>query len=59
LLEPVKSRGGLARGSADPYGAYDIPGDYSPSGSRIVLLRNNDPSAETGALFMVNTGSKS
>ena len=45
---------GLARVTANPYGAHDIPGDYSPGGSRIVFLRNNDPGTETGALFVVN-----
>ncbi len=45
---------GLARVTANPYGAHDIPGDYSPGGSRIVFLRNNDPDTETGALFVVN-----
>ena len=47
--------GGLVRVTANPYGAHDIPGDYSPGGSTIVFLRNNDPSTETGALFVVNT----
>ena len=46
---------GLVRVTANPYGAHDIPGDYSPGGSRIVFLRNNDPSTETGALYVVNT----
>ena len=47
--------GGLVRVTANPYGAHDIPGDYSPGGRTIVFLRNNDPSTETGALFVVNT----
>lgn len=45
---------GLARVTANPYGAHDIPGDFSPGDSRIVFLRNNDPGTETGALFVVN-----
>jgi Tol biopolymer transport system component len=47
--------GGLVRVTANPYGAHDIPGDYSPGGSKIVFLRNTDPNKETGALFVVNT----
>jgi Tol biopolymer transport system component len=47
--------GGLVRVTANPYGAHDIPGDYSPSGSEIVFLRNTDPNSETGALFVVGT----
>jgi Tol biopolymer transport system component len=47
--------GGLVRVTANPFGAHDIPGDYSPDGMRIVFLRDNDPNTETGALFVVNT----
>jgi Tol biopolymer transport system component len=47
--------GGLVRVTANPYGAHDIPGDYSPGGGKIVFLRNTNPNSETGALFVVNT----
>jgi Tol biopolymer transport system component len=47
--------GGLVRVTANPFGAHDVPGDYSPDGRRIVFLRDNDPNTETGALFVVNT----
>ncbi|HEV2258951.1 MAG TPA: hypothetical protein VGS06_38030 [Streptosporangiaceae bacterium] len=47
--------GGLARVTANPYGAHDIPGDYSPDGSKIVFLRNTNPNSEIGTLFVVNT----
>lgn len=47
--------GGLVRVTANPFGAHDVPGDYSPDGTRIVFLRDNDPNTETGALFVVNT----
>jgi hypothetical protein len=45
----------LARVTANPCGAHGIPADHSPSGSRIISLRNNDPSTDAGALFVVNT----
>jgi Tol biopolymer transport system component len=44
---------GLVRVTANPYGDHDIPGDYSPNGSRIVFLRVN-PLRQLGALFAVN-----
>jgi Tol biopolymer transport system component len=47
--------GGLARVTANPSGAHDAMGDYSPDGSRITFLRSNDPNSGTGALFVVNT----
>jgi Tol biopolymer transport system component len=46
--------GGLVRVTANPYGAHDVPGDYSPGGSKIVFLRITDPNSETGTLFVVN-----
>jgi TolB protein len=49
----------LVQVTANPYDAHDIPGDYSPDGTRIVFLRNNDPRHDpdnrTGALFVVKT----
>ena len=47
--------GGLVRVTANPFGAHDIPGDYSPDGRRIVFLRDNNANTDTGALFVVNT----
>jgi TolB protein len=59
LHRALLRRRGLIRVTANPYGAHDIPGDYSPEGGKIVFLRNNDPlqdpNSETGALFVVNT----
>lgn len=46
---------GLVRVTANPFGVHDIPGDYSPDGRKIVFLRDNNASTETGALFVVNT----
>jgi Tol biopolymer transport system component len=45
--------GGLVRVTANPYGGHDIPGDYSPDGTRIVFGREN-PSVQQFALFVVN-----
>ncbi len=45
--------GGLMRVTANPYGGHDIPGDYSPDGSRIVFGREN-PNVHQFALFVVN-----
>ena len=47
--------GGLVRVTANPYGANDAMGDYSPDGKRITFMRNNDPNSGAGALFVVNT----
>ncbi len=46
--------GGLVRVTANPYGGHDIPGDYSPDGSKIVFGREN-PNVHQFALFVVNT----
>src|SRR5215472_5550650 len=45
--------GGLVRVTTNPYGGHDIPGDYSPDGTRIVFGREN-PSLQQFALFVVN-----
>ena len=45
--------GGLVRVTANPYGGHDIPGDYSPDGSKIVFGREN-PNVHQFALFVVN-----
>jgi Tol biopolymer transport system component len=45
--------GDLVRVTANPYGGHDIPGDYSPDGSRIVFGREN-PNVHQFALFVVN-----
>ena len=45
--------GGLVRVTANPYGGHDIPGNYSPDGTRIVFGREN-PSLQQFALFIVN-----
>ena len=47
--------GGLMRVTTNPYGGggHDIPGDYSPDGTRIVFGRNN-ASTNQSALFVVN-----
>ena len=48
--------GGLIRVTSNPFGDHDIPGDYSPDGSRIVFVRGN-PLRMSGnsAAFVVNT----
>jgi Tol biopolymer transport system component len=49
--------GGLFRVTSNPFGGgHDIPGEYSPDGSRIVFVRTNDlrKSGNT-AVFVVNT----
>ena len=48
--------GGLTRVTSNPFGGHDIPGDYSPDGSRIVFVREN-PLGKRGntAVFLVNT----
>ena len=45
--------GGLLRVTANPYGGHDVPGDYSPDGTRIVFGRDN-PRLHQIALFVVN-----
>ncbi|HEY8196067.1 MAG TPA: hypothetical protein VIG04_03775 [Gemmatimonadales bacterium] len=48
--------GGLIRVTSNPFeGGHDIPGDYSPDGSRIVFVREN-PLRKSGntAVFVVN-----
>jgi WD40-like Beta Propeller Repeat len=46
--------GGLIRVTTNPYGGgHDVPGDYSPDGSRIVFGREN-PNVHQFALFVVN-----
>jgi Tol biopolymer transport system component len=47
--------GGLIRVTSNPFGDHDIPGDYSPDGSRIVFVRGN-PLRKSGnsAAFVVN-----
>jgi TolB protein len=45
--------GGLVRVTANPFGGHDIPGDYSPDGTRIVFGREN-PALQQFALFVVN-----
>jgi Tol biopolymer transport system component len=47
--------GGLVRITANPFGAHDAMGDYSPDGGRITFLRSNDPNKGAGALYVVNT----
>jgi Tol biopolymer transport system component len=48
--------GGLFRVTSNPFaGGHDIPGDYSPDGSRIVFLRTNDLRKRGNtAVFVVN-----
>jgi Tol biopolymer transport system component len=46
--------GDLVRLTANPFGGHDIPGDYSPDGTRIVFSRGNPPLHDTNALFVVN-----
>ena len=48
--------GGLFRVTSNPFGGgHDIPGDYSPDGSRIVFLReNNLRKSGNSAVFVVN-----
>jgi Tol biopolymer transport system component len=48
--------GGLVRLTTNPYGGHDIPGDYSPDGTRIVFLRDNplQPQGQT-AVFVANS----
>lgn len=49
--------GGLIRVTSNPFdGGHDIPGDYSPDGSRIAFVRTNNL-RESGntAVFVVNT----
>jgi len=48
----VKSRGGPARVTANPYGAHDIAGDYSAQRQQDRFLRNNDPSSQTAPLVL-------
>lgn len=43
---------GLRRVTTNPYGGHDIPGDYSPDGTRIAFLRE-DPPNNVVALFIV------
>src|SRR5436305_7862605 len=45
--------GGLLRVTANPYGGHDIPGSYSPDGTRIVFAREN-ASLHQFALFVAN-----
>ena len=45
--------GNLVRLTTNPFGTGDIPGDYSPDGTRIVFLREN-PRVHGVALFVVN-----
>ena len=48
--------GGLLRVTANPFGGHDIPGDYSPDGSRVVFFRDNPLRKRgNGAAFVVNT----
>jgi Tol biopolymer transport system component len=48
--------GGLARLTTNPFGGHDIPGDYSPDGTRIAFLRE-DPMRPQGqvAVFVANS----
>src|SRR5205823_4449269 len=45
--------GGLVRVTANPYGGHDIPGSYSPDGTRIVFGREN-ANLHQFALFVAN-----
>jgi Tol biopolymer transport system component len=45
--------GDLVRVTTNPFGTSDIPGDYSPDGTRIVFLREN-PHLHAVALFVVD-----
>ncbi len=47
--------GGLKRLTTNAAGNHDLPGDFSPDGSKVVFLRGADPSTETGTLFVVGT----
>ena len=49
--------GDITRLTTNPYGGHDIPGDYSPDGSRLLFLRENpvmNHRAGSFALFRVN-----
>jgi Tol biopolymer transport system component len=46
--------GGLIRVTSNPFGGHDIPGDYSPDGSRMVFFRENHLRKNGGAAFVVN-----
>jgi Tol biopolymer transport system component len=45
---------GLVRVTSNPYGSYDVPGDYSPDGTRIVFYRQDPNRHDQYALFVVN-----
>jgi Tol biopolymer transport system component len=52
--------GGLVRLTTNPYGGHDIPGDYSPDGTRIAFLREDPlrPQSQTDpkvAVFVANS----
>ena len=47
--------GALHRVTTNTLGSHDIPGDFSPGGDRIVLLRGTDRDSETGTLYVVGT----
>jgi Tol biopolymer transport system component len=48
--------GGLVRLTTNPYGGHDIPGDYSPDGTRIAFVRENPlrPQGQV-AVFVANS----
>jgi Tol biopolymer transport system component len=54
-LFTVRARGWdrLRRLTTNPYGGHDIPGDYSPDGSRVVFGREN-PSLAAVAVFVAD-----
>lgn len=47
--------GGLKRLTSNGTGNHDLPGDFSPDGSKVVFLRGGDPNTETGTLYVVGT----
>jgi Tol biopolymer transport system component len=47
--------GGLTRLTTNATGSHDVPGDFSPDGSRLVFQRVTDPDAERGTLFVMRT----
>jgi TolB protein len=48
--------GGLVRLTKNPYGGHDIPGDYSPSGTRIAFLRERPhPQEHRVAVFVAKS----
>lgn len=51
----IRRRGwdGLQRLTSNPFGGHDIPGDFSPDGSRIAFTREN-PSLEAVAVFVLD-----